>query len=109
MKISLTTVKDVFKAVRSISFQKENEEFDLLGVVENMDDDMLNDVCRAISKKHDINYADDLVEALEVISDFLLSIIDNYQKSVKFKMVIERFLSPKIKTLFSKIQSNLPN
>jgi len=112
MKLSLTMIKDVFKAVRGIVLVNDKEEFNLLNAISEMNDDILNDVCSAISQKKEINYAEDLLGeegALEVISDFLLNIISNYQKSKKFKMLINTYLSPKMKTLFSKIKDNLPN
>ncbi len=105
-------IKDVFKAVRDIDFANDKEEFNLPAVLEKLDNDTLNDVCWAISGKKKIKYADDLLGengALEVISDFLLSITDNYKKSVKFKMLINTYLTPKMKELFSKIGDKLPN
>ena len=94
--------------VRDIDFTKE-ENLTLDSILNNLDDKKINSICRAITNEKK-DYAGDILGeegALEVISDFLLSIISSYEKSKNFKMLIQKFMSPKIQEILEKVKTTV--
>jgi len=99
MKISITTIKNILMLVRDLDFSLEN--FNLGEFLEKIDHKIVNEICKEITGK-DYDYAGDLLGedgAIEVLSDFLLNIINSWEKSKNFRTLIKRFLPEKMEAL----------
>lgn len=97
-------IKNVLMEVRDIDFSKF-EELSVEKIFEILDSKKINSICRSITGSKTADYANDLLGeegAIEVISDFLLNIVNSYEKSKNFKSLIQTFLSPKIREILNK-------
>jgi len=106
MKISLRQIKNILMEVRDIEFF--GEDFSLTDMILNFEAKSLNTICREIVGK-DKDYSEDLLGedgGLEVISDFLLSIIDSYKKSKSLRVLIKRFLPAQMQKMM-KLEESL--
>lgn len=111
MKISLKTIKDVFKSLRDVDIKsiigsnEDGKNSSIFDVIEGLDEKVINDVCVSItSKKKD--YTEDLLgegQALEIIGDFFLSILDKTKKSEIFKSLLERTLGVNLDSITKKM------
>jgi len=105
MKISLQQIKNILMEVRNVDFSKigadelKSPAEVATNIMEILDTKVLNNVCRIITGRKDVDYTQDILSedgALEVISDFLLSIISKWENSKNFQMLIKTYILAKI-------------
>ena len=104
MKISLTQIKNVLMEVRDSAM--DGDEFDLAKFIVELSPKTLNTICSEITGIKNVNYAGNLFGdgegdnfeegAIEIVSDFLLSILNSYKRSKSFRGIMAMFLPPKM-------------
>ena len=116
MKISLIQIKNILLEIRDT--QPGEEGFDIVKFVMDLDPKTLNTICGEITGVKNINYSGNLFGdgegdnfeegAVEIVSDFLLSILNNWQRSKSFRSLIAMFLPPKMLNWIIKTADNSP-
>ena len=109
MKLSVNKAIQIIKEIKGLDLKKykDDDGFDVFAFLDDLSKDSaekVNKICSLITDK-DKNFADDLFDVLDPVSDFFLYLTDNVERSKHFNRMLKTILGLDLVKILNEIKT----